>query len=175
MAIEALLATNQTFVHKPRHDLESILYIILYICTLVRGPGSLPLYELDITHHMSPPMCSWFRNNGIREIGHRKLANIESYDITILPYFTAYWRDFVPFVKDLIMTCFPVKACLPNNFQYEQALRILGTAYSLVGEPASPSYTPAPKVFRARCLTRTRRQASDSLDRDSKKGRPLRS
>ena len=42
MAIEALLEPSPDFIHKPRHDLESILYIILYICTFVRGPG-LPL------------------------------------------------------------------------------------------------------------------------------------
>lgn len=47
MAIEALLAFNRKFVHKPQHDLELILYIILYICTFVWGP-SLLLYELDV-------------------------------------------------------------------------------------------------------------------------------
>ena len=39
MAIEALLGINPKFVHKLEHDLESILYIILYMCTVVQGPG----------------------------------------------------------------------------------------------------------------------------------------
>jgi Fungal protein kinase len=169
MSIEALLAINRTFVHQPRHDLESILYIILYICTLVRGP-SLPL---DVTHFMSAPICTWFCNDSIREIGYRKLAHLECYDLAILPHFTPYWCDFTPFVKDLIITCFPVRPRLPNNFQYDQALRILKTAYNSVGEPASPSCTPVPGVFCAQCLTWTRRQASNSLDRDAKKGRSL--
>ncbi|KAF8800195.1 hypothetical protein BYT27DRAFT_7263094 [Phlegmacium glaucopus] len=42
MAIKALLAEgNDKYAHLPRHDLESILYVILYICTFTKGP-SLP-------------------------------------------------------------------------------------------------------------------------------------
>ena len=151
MAIEALLATNRTFVHKPQHDLESILYIIIYICTFVHGPGILSRHELDVTHHtMSPPMRTWFCKTDIREIGYRKLVHLESYDTQILPFFTSYWGDFAPFVEDLIIACFPVKARLPNAFQYDQALQILTMAYESVEEP---------KI-------RTLKQARDSFDRE---------
>jgi len=167
MSIEALLAINRTFVHQPRHDLESILYIIFYVCTLVRGP-SLPL---DVTHFMSAPIFTWFcKDSSIREIGFRKLAHLECYDFAILPHFTPYWSDFIPFVKDLIIACFPVRPRLPNNFQYDKVLRILKAAYNSIREPASA--TPVPGVFCARRLTQTRRQA---LDRDAKKRRRLRS
>jgi len=175
MAVEALLATNGTFVHKPQHDLESILYIILYICTLVRGPG-LPLYNLDVTHpDTPPPISTWFCSDSVREIGYRKLAHLEGYDAAILPYFTPYWCDFTLFVKDMITTCFSLRTCVPNNFQYDQALRILKAAYNCVGEPqtgraqASPSqsHVPAPKVF---CAQRKRLGASKPLDRISRLG-----
>jgi hypothetical protein len=63
MAIEALLSFDQTFVHKPQHDLESILYIILYICTFVRGPGLL-LYESEVPRSL--PIRTWFNNDDIR-------------------------------------------------------------------------------------------------------------
>ncbi len=127
MTIEAFLAIDRTFVHQPQHDLKSILYIILYICTLVRGPG-LPLLELDATHHVSPPICTWFCNDAIRKIGYHKLAHLQRPELTILPYFTPYWCDFTPFVKDLIVLCFLVKASLPITFQYDQALQILTMA-----------------------------------------------
>ena len=129
MAIEALLATNPTFVHKPQHDLESILYIILYICTFIHGPG------LSLSRHDSPPIRNWFCNAGLREIGYRKLGHLEHYEAQILPYFTHYWCDFAPFVKDLIIACFPVKAHLSNDFQYDQALHILKMAYDSIEEP----------------------------------------
>lgn len=128
MAIEALL--NPTLVHKPQHDLESILYIILCICTFVRGPG-LSLHKSDVP----PPIQTWFSSDGIKEIGHQKLAHIECYDVAIIPNFAPYWNDFAPFVEDLIKACFPVKPCLPNKLQYEQALRILKKAHDTVEEP----------------------------------------
>jgi hypothetical protein len=132
MAIEALLGTNTTFIHKPQHDLESILYIILYMCTFVWGPG-LPLYKLDIPP--ASPLRTWFNNDRITEIGLRKLIHLQCYDIAILPNFTPYWRDFAPFVKHLILACFPVDARLPSKFRYEWALRILEKAYNSVKEP----------------------------------------
>lgn len=133
MAIEALLTTNGTFIHKPRHDLESILYIVIFICTYVRGPG-LPVYR--DSPEASLPIRTWFCDDNIKAIGSRKLANLQDYDVAILPYFTPYWHDFIPFFKDLIIACFPVSMSLPNEFQYEQVLGILKKAYDTVREPA---------------------------------------
>ena len=133
MAIEALLETNPTFIHKPRHDLESILYIILYICTFIQGPG-LPLYKLNTVF---PPLRTWFSGARTREIGYRKMAHLQCYDIAILPNFAPYWCDFTPFVKDLIVASFPVNARLPSELQYERFLWILEKAYSVVEEPSS--------------------------------------
>jgi hypothetical protein len=126
---------------------------------------------------MSPPICSWFCDNNIREIGYHKLAHLEGYEVTILPYLTPYWRDFAPFAKDLIMAGFPVKACLSNDFQYNQILQILNTAYDSVGEPQvghiSRILPMASKVFGAQRPTMTRipKRVSNSSDRDFKKGR----
>ena len=156
MAIEALLAINQTFVHKSQHDLESILYIILYVCTFIRGPGlppALSQHELDIAHRLSPPIRTWFSNDmDISKMGYLKLAHIECYDIAILPYFAPYWHDFTPFAKDLIIAYFPVKAHLLNDFQYNQFLHILKMAYNSVEEPQTGCVL----------VTRTLKQGSNS-------------
>lgn len=162
MAIEALLETNPTFIHKPRHDLESVLYIILYICTFIRGPG-LPLYRFNMPT-VFPPLRTWFSDDRTREIGYRKLAHLQCYDLAILPNFTPYWRDFTPFVKDLIVACFPVNAQLPSELQYERALRILENAYSVVEEPL----VKGSGVVHHPCMKRLN---SDSIHRKSKKGK----
>ena len=173
MAIEALL--NPTFVHKPHHDLESILYIIIFICTFVPGPG-LSLYESDI----SPPMRSWFSDDEIGEIGYRKLAHLGNYDVAILPNFAPYWRDFAPFVGDLIKACFLVKPHLPDELLYEQTLRVLKEAYDRVEEPfdqiprrlelgAVPQASVEPRLG-AQCSKRP--NSSPALSHcDSKKGK----
>ncbi len=159
MAIEALLGIHPKLVHKPEHDLESILYIILYMCTFFQGPG-LPLD----TPRLSLPMRSWFNNNDSREIAYLKLAHLECYDIAILPNFAPYWHDFAPFVEELIIACFPVKARLPNKLRYEQALGILGKAYDAVEEPSCQIH----QVIEAQ---RLKRSSSTLLYRNSKRGR----
>ena len=161
MTIEALLETNPTFTHKPRHDLESILYIIIYICTFIQGPGLLS-FKIPTVF---PPLLTWFTNDRTREIGYRKLAHLQCYDIAILPNFTPYWQDFAPFVKDLIIACFPVNARLPSELQYERALRILENAWSAVKEPLAKSSV----IIKPKCGTK--RPNTYSVHRDAKKGK----
>ena len=161
MAIEALLETNPTFTHKPQHDLESILYIIIYICTFIQGPG-LPSFKMPTVF---PPLLTWFSNDRTREIGYRKLAHLQCYDIAILPNFTPYWQDFAPFVKDLIIACFPVNARLPSELQYERALRILENACSAVEEPLAKGSG----VIKPQCGMK--RPNTDFVHRDTKKGK----
>ena len=81
-------------------------------------------------------MHLWFNNCDIRQIGFHKLAHLDCHDFAILPYFTPYWQDFIPFVKDLIVACFLVRSSLPSELQYEKALRILKRAYNAVGKPS---------------------------------------
>ena len=58
MAIEALIADrNDNFAHFPHHNLESILYVILYICTFTNGPNS---PQLDFETPDALAMKSWF-------------------------------------------------------------------------------------------------------------------
>jgi hypothetical protein len=162
MAIEALLEPNPTFIHKPRHDLESILYIILYICTFIRGPG-LSLYRFNVPTAF-PPLRTWFNDDMTREIGYRKVAHLQCYDIAILPNFAPYWCDFAPFVKELIVACFPVSARLPSELQYGRALRILEKAYRTVEEPL----VNGSEVIQHPCM---KPPTPDSMHQNNKKGK----
>jgi serine/threonine protein kinase len=165
MAIEALLGFNPNFIHKPQHDLESMLYVIFYVCTFVRGPGLL-LNESDTSTALSLPIHTWFSNDEIRDIGYRKLAHLGCYDHSILPNFTPYWHDFTPFVKDLIVSCFPVTPRFPNEMQYERVLQILEKAYNTVEEPLGLTNQVSQALVRP-----TKRANSSSSSRDPKKAR----
>ena len=153
MALEALLNLNRNFVHKPQHDLESILYVIITICTFCQEPALPPQPKLNAALHRQPSICAWFNSKSIQDVGFLKLAHIECYDIAILPHFTPYWRDFSPFVKDLITACFPVRANLPNELRYEKVLGILKVAYDSVREPSDPTRTGQVSVALASQVT----------------------
>jgi hypothetical protein len=131
MSIEALTTENQNFTHHPRHDLESILYVIFYICTFTKGPG-IPRETMEVTAEL--PLRKWFSHEEPKEIGIRKLAHMTTPEVMITNHFTNYWLDFIPFAQQLASVCFPDKASLPNQLTHKKMLEVLRTAYSQVKE-----------------------------------------
>ena len=135
MSIEALTTEDQNFTHHPRHDLESILYVIFYICTFTKGPG-IPRETVEVTEEL--PLCKWFSHEEPKEIGLRKLAHMSTPETMITNHFTNYWLDFIPFAQQLASLCFPEKTCQPNQLTHKKMLEILNTAYSQVKEISDP-------------------------------------
>ncbi len=130
MAIEALTCTEY-FEHAARHDLESILYVIIYVCTFTNGPNS-PRTGNQLPKHLA--FRSWFKNDGMTSIGTSKIGHMTYPELEILPGFTEYWSDFAPFVLELIKACFPSKANLPNSLTYKGMIDILSRAQDVVQE-----------------------------------------
>ncbi len=67
MAIEILNSTG-CISHHPRHDLESILYVIIYICTFTNGPNSLRQIPDDL------PIRDSTTTNSSHRLGTRRWA-----------------------------------------------------------------------------------------------------
>jgi len=131
MAIEALCSAEKHFNHLPCHDLESMLYVIIYICTFTNGPNSLrPFSQLpeDLA------IRSWFKDVNIASIGTTKVGHMECAAREILSGFTDYWTDFAPFVLELIKACFPREASVQNSLTYKGMIDILSRARSVVQE-----------------------------------------
>lgn len=131
MSIETLITEDQNFVHHPRHDLESILYVIFYICTFTKGPG-IPRSTTEVTENL--PLRKWFSHEEPKEIGLRKVAHMGNPELMITNHFTNYWADFIPFAQQLASVCFPEKTNLPNQLTHKTMLKVLRAAYSEVEE-----------------------------------------
>ncbi|KAF8228498.1 hypothetical protein L208DRAFT_1291280, partial [Tricholoma matsutake] len=75
MAMEALIAPMDVkFAHLPSHDLKSILYVILYICTFAEGPNRSVHLDFDIPESLH--MKTWFSNDSLETIGDRKIKHM---------------------------------------------------------------------------------------------------
>jgi hypothetical protein len=131
MAIEALITENENFTQHPRHDLESILYVIFYICTFTKGPSKSRLIK-EVPDTL--PLRKWFSDQDPKEIGLRKVANMTEPEQMITNHFTNYWADFAPFALQLASTCFPSKPSIANELTHKRMLEILHTAYDQVVE-----------------------------------------
>lgn len=95
MPIESSGNPDQVFRHSPKHDLESLFYVLLYISTFFTEPH----HRLQSAHlrkiHSSVPLLEWvdpeaysktFRSMGCLKTGH--MANFESAIIAkIAPFF----------------------------------------------------------------------------------------
>lgn len=129
------------FTHHPRHDLESILYVILYICTYFKGP-SIERSETDFPEMSSIPLERWFRRDGVKDIGRYKLGMMVTFESSILAKFTPYWADFVPFVRRLIQSCFPHFPDFVCQMNHDDMIATLIEAYDTVEEPGTPAAMP---------------------------------
>ena len=86
MAIDLMLNREEHFCHELRHDLESVLYVILWICTSMEGPG----VECRVADpcFMDVPLRTWFdREANIQDLGYRKLAHVVDSERAILHNF----------------------------------------------------------------------------------------
>jgi hypothetical protein len=129
-----------THQHQPHHDLESILYVILYICTYFKGP-SIERLGMDFPEMSSVPLERWFRRDGVKDIGRYKLGMMVTSESSILAKFTPYWADFVPFVRRLIQSCFPHFPDFVCQMNHDDMIAILNEAYDTVEEP-TPAAMP---------------------------------
>ena len=127
MAIEAMIGFRPNFIHSAQHDLESILYIILYMCTMTEGPGIMRFQGKTQTE-IKFPLYSWFSQDEIQIVGYRKMSHLLLPEHAIVPHFSRYWADFVPFVRELIAATFPIHPGHPSELTHRAALEILRRA-----------------------------------------------
>ena len=132
MALKIMLKSGENVVHELRHDLESLLYVILWVCDHMTAPG----VERDLSDKKPPFIRAWC-NMGLtlQDLGHLKLAYIVDAERTILDDFTSYWKGFKPFARRLLAEFFPVSAANPNKITSKKMLEILKESLSVVKEP----------------------------------------
>jgi hypothetical protein len=106
MAIDLMLhqeKPDSPFRHELRHDLESIIYVILWICTSMEGPGIERRIEDPL--FMDVPLRTRFdKNVDIRGLGYSKLGHIVDAERAIISNFPPFWKPFQPFVRELLAT-----------------------------------------------------------------------
>jgi Fungal protein kinase len=106
MSIE-LLVSRKPVYHKPRHDLESIFFVFIYLCTNLSGPGlPRPLHELQKLESL--PIASWFNPDfSMERLGADKISAMMLINQRIIPYFADYFLDLKSCAFDLYKAIYP--------------------------------------------------------------------
>lgn len=92
--------------HRVVHDLESLFYVLLFICTHLKGPHN------DISH---PPLFGkiegprhpsalrvWLEQTSFEALGHMKFSHMAHHlDIVILPHISPYFDPLKPHLRSI--------------------------------------------------------------------------
>jgi hypothetical protein len=130
MAIDLMLHRNnpdKPFYHELRHDLESILYVILWICTSMDGPG-IERRVVD-PRFMDLPLHMWFNKDAdLQNLGYLKLGHIVDAERAIFENFPPFWNPLKPFLEQLLKEFFPVHPIAGSDITPEKMIEILRDA-----------------------------------------------
>ena len=149
MALEALRWTDPSkFVHQPKHDLESLFYVILNICSYVIKPGYLRSPTPIINE---PSICvnEWWHTRDHHVLARAKCSQIDDLDDYILSRLPPYWDDFHPVLQDLQKAIWPLDRSVKKQQSvatHDAFIEILTKArdrYSTQGEEPC-LYAPTP-------------------------------
>jgi hypothetical protein len=143
MALEIMLRGGKNFRHQLHHDLESIFYVLIWVCCHMEGP------EVERDDPYSLPIREWCNMNlKLAKIGLIKLSHLANFEDSILKHFTPYWQDFKPFMRELKSAFWPESFETPNSITSDVMLSILKKAAASIHEVQSGGVdtTPAPVV-----------------------------
>ena len=174
MALDSLKWKNPSeFTHQPKHDLESLFYVIITLCTYVEKPGHL---RSPIPVANDPTICldQWWAEGSHRELARIKGIALSSFKNCTLSCLPAYWDDFHPVLEELHAAIWAEKSFVvdqPNIATHKAFLRILNKAKKFYKAKGEEPYIYAPVVQRPVSSSKRKSGAMASVSEDSKRRR----
>ena len=94
------------FKHQPKHDLESLFYVIISLCTYVEKPGHL---RSPIPLATDPTLCmdEWWAVGNHRDLARTKSIALNNFRSCTLACLPSYWDDFHPVLEKLRAVIWP--------------------------------------------------------------------
>lgn len=119
-----VLDTTEGLVQKPCHDLESLFYVLLYMCMAYVGPGQ-RRSEKELEDTQKFPLCEWFEPKNFTSIGATKAGHLAVFEYRLRPNFTPYFMDLVEPMNALLRVLFPNKDYHNCEATHDNMLKIL--------------------------------------------------
>ena len=148
MAIQ-ILNTTTPISHNAEHDIESIFYVLLYLCLKLDGP--------DVWHHNPCRIDRWFKPNvSFASLAEIKLGFLQLFGQILETELPSYFKNFYDLFGKLHTAMFPdcrgsfringISHFPGNVARHGPILGILKQMYDDLPEvdPAPPSPTPTP-------------------------------
>ncbi len=110
MSLEVLKTSNNPQIHQmPKHDLESVFYILLFFCTMFTGPGDQEKKQNSTTANI--PLAKWLiPGTELDTLFSKKFADISFFDDNVMPHIDPYFSDIKGCLMELYDVMFPPTA-----------------------------------------------------------------
>lgn len=133
--------------HRPANDLESIFYVLLFICSSFHGPA-LPRKKADLMIYRSFAVNDWFSFPEPRQLALHKCGTLSSTYTFRLRYtqkFAPYFQDLGDCMEQLRAALFP-KDPMVVEATYETVLTILRDTFDKLPDPTVEEKPASPPL-----------------------------
>jgi hypothetical protein len=105
--------------HRVAHDLESVFYVLLFICTHLGGPrntvGNPPLYGGATACKHPSAIKQWLCANNLNALAHLKFSHmVGHFEDVVLPYISPYFQPLRQHLSLLWATILPHRSIKPT-------------------------------------------------------------
>ena len=116
IAIELLLFGIS---HRVTHDIESLFYVLLFICTHLGGPhntvGNPPLYGGVTGYNHHSCIKEWLRSTNLVNLGYMKFSHMVGFfEKTVLPSISPYFQPLNQHLSSLWNVILPQRSTAPS-------------------------------------------------------------
>jgi serine/threonine protein kinase len=123
MAIQLLMKKSK-MRHASHHDLESLFFVLIYICTNLSGPGTIRTRE-ELQLHSSIPVSAWFKTSySLRQVGIAKAGAFCQFEDNILKPFAPYFEDLKPCILKLFNEIYTDTPGIPRPVSHDKMIEI---------------------------------------------------
>jgi hypothetical protein len=143
MAVE-LLMQKSGIRHTPQHDLESLFFVLVYICTNLSGPGTIRT-QAELKLHSTIPLSAWFKvSSTLHQIGIHKIGSLHTLDSSILRRFAPYFDELKPCVRQLFKAIYGNLPGTPSKVTHAEIIKIFTDTLDTLAPEVASSNTYRP-------------------------------
>lgn len=93
--------------------MESILYTLIYVLAVFKGPRNLRVQQDYDLSRSSPSVFEWFDykriQQSLRYVARSKMGHFHDFDNAILNKMDPYFHSLKPFLRSLLVAAFPTR------------------------------------------------------------------
>ena len=140
MAIALLLDVDAGGIHHSKYDLESLMYVMFFCATMLKGPNYMWRKEVDFMAYHSVPLREWFDlrslNQSYAKMGRTKIGHMVVFENAVIDRMDPFFSPLFPGIRQLKDAVFPPGTASYHNspITHTQMIKIFNNILATLPE-----------------------------------------